>query len=161
MKVPSRHIFRAKLSRFLLKLWTRPAISVIGNSIGKFTYLDERSLCAMDKRVAWVLYEINFARGSPVEIYLLWAPTSFCQRIDFWGIPFRCLVYHQTGHVMLICLRHFKVKCMLLCRMLIDHIWYIRQMEWWRILQIQVIIIYCYHPPLILIWMILIPCLIP
>ena len=54
---------------------------------------------ANDKRIAWILVELEFSGGLPGDIDLVWGNRRHKQRIDFWGIPFRCLICHRTGHL--------------------------------------------------------------
>ena len=37
--------------------------------------------------------------GLPVDVDLIWGSRRHRQRVDYWGIPFRCLVCHRTGHL--------------------------------------------------------------
>lgn len=73
--------------------------------IGKFVYIDPRSLGAQDKRVAWIPIEKEYRGGFLDHIDLLWGETQLSQRLDFWGVPFRCSLCHHTGHLLAQCPR--------------------------------------------------------
>jgi len=60
-----------------LKLWTKPSIMEIFNKIGKFYFVDEGCLGVLDKRVAWVLVEVDYMGGLPPSLDIIQGPISF------------------------------------------------------------------------------------
>ena len=61
-----------------------------------------------DKRRGKILVEIDISKGLPAEVEILYHERMFIQRLDFLGIPFRCSVCRETGHLRRECpsLRH-------------------------------------------------------
>lgn len=60
----------------------------IGNMVGKFRYMDPCILGAKDKMVAWIQVEVYFSSRLLGSIDMEWDSCHFCQRLDYWGIPF-------------------------------------------------------------------------
>lgn len=56
---------------------------MIGNSIRKFIYLDPKVMGARDKRVAWILVDVNFSGGLPENLDLKWGSLCIRQRIYY------------------------------------------------------------------------------
>ena len=88
-----------KLPGLPVDLWTKEALSDIANAIRNFVYVDPKCLGAKDKKVAWILIEKEFRRGFPDHIDLYWEGINLQQRLDYWGVPFRCSSCHRTGHL--------------------------------------------------------------
>lgn len=87
-----------------LILWNKHAITAIANSLGKLYFWDEDSFGKLDKSMAWILVEVDFHGCLLVELELHWGPYSFRIGIDYWGLPFRCLMCHITSHLLGSCL---------------------------------------------------------
>ena len=100
---PSNCMIWVKLPNLPLELWTIETLSKIGNSIGKFIYVDPWCRGEKDKRIAWILIEKPYKGGYPNHIVIAWEGAKINQRLDFWGIPFRCSKCHHTGHLIKNC----------------------------------------------------------
>jgi len=102
---PSNNLIWVKLPGLPLELWSKETLIEIGNAIGRFVYVDPRCLGEKDKRIAWILIEKAYRGGFPDHIEIAWRDLKINQRLDFWGIPFRCLACHRTGHLIKHCPR--------------------------------------------------------
>jgi len=71
-KIHRRRLIWVKLLGFPLEFWTKYLLKEIEDVIGKFIYLDLISLELIDKRVAWILVELNFFGGLPTELDMVW-----------------------------------------------------------------------------------------
>lgn len=49
----------------------------LANQIGRFIYFDEKSIFHEDKRMAWVLVEIEADLGLPAEVVVKWWQKTF------------------------------------------------------------------------------------
>ena len=96
---PSNNLIWVKLPSLPLELWSKETLAEIGNAIGRCVYVDSRCLGEKDKCVAWILIDKSFRGGFPDHIDISWGDFKICQRLDFWGVPFRCSACHQTGHL--------------------------------------------------------------
>jgi len=92
-----------KLPGLPIELFTIRGLADIGNSIGRFIYVDPKCLGAREKIVTWILVELGFFGGLLAYIDLAWEQTHTHQRLDYWSIPFLCLIFHHTGHLMARC----------------------------------------------------------
>ena len=99
MEAPKNRTVWVKLPGLPLEFWTDKAIRAIGNSIGCTKYIDSSMLEASDKRIPWLLVEVVFSGGLPGDVDLVWGSRRHRQRVDYWGIPFHCLVCHNTSHL--------------------------------------------------------------
>jgi len=88
----------------------------IGNSIVKFVYVDPWCRGEKDKRIAWILIEKAYKGGYPYHIEIAWGCTRIKQRLDLWGIPFRCSSCHRTWHLIKNYRRHAIPKTRLVHR---------------------------------------------
>ena len=93
----------AKLPNLPLELWTIETLTEIGNSIGKFIYADPWCRGEKDKRIAWVLIEKPYKGAYPDHMIIEWEGGTISQRLDYWGIPFRCSQCHRIGHLIKDC----------------------------------------------------------
>jgi len=100
---PTNSLIWAKLPNLPLEIWSSETLSEIGNSIGKFIYVDPWCRGERDKRIAWILIEKPFKGTYPEFVDINWDGMQIRQRIDFWGIPFRCSRCHRTGHLIKDC----------------------------------------------------------
>jgi hypothetical protein len=82
-----------------LAVWNREAFMEIGNSIGKFLYVDPGLLAGSDRRMGKLLVEVDMFDGLSPEIELEWRGVLFVQKLDYQGVPFRCSVCKETGHL--------------------------------------------------------------
>jgi len=65
---PSNSLIWVKLPSLPLELWSKETLTEIGNTIGRFVYVDPRCLGEKDKRIAWILMEKTFRGGFPDHI---------------------------------------------------------------------------------------------
>jgi len=82
-----RHIW-VLLSGLPLHLWKQKALALIGNSLGRFLWVDAQALAASDRRMTKVLVEIDIHVGLPETLEIEWRGFLFAQRLDYLGIPF-------------------------------------------------------------------------
>lgn len=100
MDAPRNKSVWVKLLGLPLEFWTMSALRAIGNSIGKTLFIDPNIIGTSDKRIAWILVEVCFGGGLPGDVDLVWGEQRHKQRLDYWGVPFHCLMCHQTGHLL-------------------------------------------------------------
>lgn len=100
---PSNSLIWVKLPNLPQELWSEETLSRIGNSIGRFVYVDPWCRGEKDKRIAWILIERPFKGGYPDHLEIAWGSSKIHQRLDFWGIPFRCSWCHKTRHLIKNC----------------------------------------------------------
>lgn len=96
-----------------LELWTNEALELIGNEIGRFIYVDPWCRGERDKRIAWILIQHAYKGGFPDHLEISWKDQTISQRLDFWGIPFRCAACKNTGHLVKNCpsAKLYKTRC--------------------------------------------------
>jgi hypothetical protein len=82
-----------------LHLSNTKALQAIGNSLGRFISVDSVALAAPVKRVAKVLVELDIHEGVLESIDIEWRGHNTRQKLDYLGIPFRCTLCRQTGHL--------------------------------------------------------------
>lgn len=107
---PSNNLIWVKLPNLPREMWSKEILEEIGNSIGRFVYVDPWCLGEKDKRIAWILIEKAYREGYPDHIEITWRDLKINQRLDFWGIPFRCAACHKIGHLIKNCPRHLAPK---------------------------------------------------
>ena len=95
MEAPKNRSVWVKLPGLPLEFWMENAL----RAIVCMKYIDPSILGATDKCIAWILVEMVFSCGLPADVDLVWGSRRHRQRVDYWGIPFRCLVCHSTGHL--------------------------------------------------------------
>jgi hypothetical protein len=95
----SKQTFWMLLPDFTLEFWSIQIFEAIANSVGKFIYFDELSLCMHNKRLIWILVELDLDRGLFEAIDITIGNTHILQANDFWKDPFRCHYYWKTGHL--------------------------------------------------------------
>ena len=78
-----RQYIWAKLQGLPLELWNEEVIKEITNKIGNYYYLDVASFKHLDKRMAWVLIEVELGRGLTTELEIHWSNFSFTLAIDY------------------------------------------------------------------------------
>lgn len=103
IELPQHKVVWDKFPELPIELWTRRAITDIDNKISRFVFLDVHSLAVVDKRVAWVPVEVDFARGLLPKLELRWQGNHERQCIDYGRIPFKCLSCHKMGHLIRNC----------------------------------------------------------
>jgi hypothetical protein len=82
-----------------LQLWNLKSLEAVGNSIGRFLNIDETTLRSPDKRMAKVLVEVDVHAGLLEVLEIEWQGLLFVQHLDYLGLPFRCTICRQTGHL--------------------------------------------------------------
>ena len=100
---PVNNLIWVKCPNLPLELWSNESLEMIGNAIGRFVYVDRWCLGERDKRIAWILIQRSFRGGCPDHIEISWKNQTINQRLDFWGIPFRCAACRRTGHLVKNC----------------------------------------------------------
>lgn len=115
---PTNNLIWVKLPNLPLEMWSMESLTEIGNSIDKFVYVDPLCKGENDKRITWILIEKVYKGGHPDHIEIAWVQCRIKQRLDFWGIPFRCSSCHKTGHLIKNCRRHPILKPRLVHRRL-------------------------------------------
>jgi hypothetical protein len=101
---PAQDYFRLRhlwvlLPGLPLYLWNSKALEAIGTSLGKVLVVDLKVLEAPIKRVARVLVELDIHEGLQESIDIEWQGHTIRQNIDYLGIPFRCTLCRQIGHL--------------------------------------------------------------
>ena len=97
-RIQKRHLW-AILPGLPFPLWNRSLLEGVGNTIGRFVALEEDFMNSYDKRKAKILVELDITKGLPAEVEILCQDRLFIQRLDYQGIPFRCSVCRETGHL--------------------------------------------------------------
>jgi hypothetical protein len=82
-----------------LHLWNEDAIRAIGDSLGKFIALDSQSLAGPSRKMGRVLVEMDISAGLPEILEITWRGRKLLQSLDYLGIPFRCNLCRETGHL--------------------------------------------------------------
>lgn len=70
-------------------------------------YVDPWCRGEKDKQITWILIENPYKGGYPDHLEIAWGSSNIHQRLDFWGIPFRCFGCHKTGHLIKNCSHRF------------------------------------------------------
>ena len=83
LEAPRNKVVWVKLSGLPLEFWTIKALRMIGDSIGSTKYIDPSIMGAADKRIAWLLVEVDYLGGLPGDIDLIWSDRRHRQLIDF------------------------------------------------------------------------------
>jgi len=97
-KVLLHHIW-VLLPGFPLAMWNRDAFEAVGNHFGCFQHISDDTLKCIDKRVGWILVEIDMAQGLFEKLDIEWRGFIYVQTVDYWGIPFRCSNCKRVGHL--------------------------------------------------------------
>jgi hypothetical protein len=82
-----------------LHLWNEGALRAIGNSLGKFIALDTQTLNSSLRTMGKVLVEIDITAGLPETLVIDWRGRKLLQKLDYLGLPFRCNLCRETGHL--------------------------------------------------------------
>lgn len=56
-------------------------------------------MSTFDKQIAYILVEINVAKGLLAELDILWGKFKIHQWLDYLNIPFCCHNCKRTGHM--------------------------------------------------------------
>jgi hypothetical protein len=101
---PSQDYFRHRhlwvlLARLPLYLWNEKSLMAIGNTLGRFISLDSKLLTRPNKKMARLLVELDIHEGLLETLDIEWRGRTTRQKIDYLGIPFRCTLCRQTGHL--------------------------------------------------------------
>jgi hypothetical protein len=86
-----------------LHLWNEGALRAIGNALGKFITLDSQSLNSPLRKMGRVLVEIDITAGLPEKLEIEWRGRTHLQLLDYLGLPFRCNLCRETGHLRRTC----------------------------------------------------------
>lgn len=98
-ETPENKLIWVKFPGLPIKLQTRQVFMDIGNAIGNFIYINPQCLGAWDKIIIWILIEKEYLD----HIEIIWEGIHLAQKLDFWGVPFRCHICQHTGHLMVQC----------------------------------------------------------
>jgi hypothetical protein len=82
-----------------LHFWNDEALTAIANTLGKFIALDPLSASGHSRKLGRVLVEIDITSGLPESLEIEWRGRIHLQKLDFLGIPFRCNLCRETGHL--------------------------------------------------------------
>jgi hypothetical protein len=93
-----RHVW-VLLPGLPLQLWNEGALRAIGDSLGKFIALDSKSLAGPSRKMGRVLVEMDIAAGLPKTLEIAWRGWKLLQKLDYLGLPFRCNLCRETGHL--------------------------------------------------------------
>jgi len=86
-----------------LHLWNVEALTAIGNSLGSFIALDSQTLNSSRRTLGKVLVEIDITKGLSETLVIDWRGRKILQKLDYLGIPFRCNLCWETGHLRRFC----------------------------------------------------------
>jgi hypothetical protein len=105
---PAQDYFRLRhlwvlLPGLPLHIWNEKALMAIGNSLGRFISIDSKTNTGRDKRLARILVEIDIHEGLSETLDIDWRGHITRQKLDYLGIPFRCTLCRQTGHLRKTC----------------------------------------------------------
>jgi hypothetical protein len=90
---------RVLLHGLPLHLQNDKALMAIRNSLGRFINVDPKTFAGPDKKLARILVEIDIHEGLLECLDIDWRGHLPHQKLDYLGIPFRCSLCRQTGHV--------------------------------------------------------------
>lgn len=62
-------------------------------------YVDSSLLSSLDRQMGKMLVELDLFEGLPTEIEIEWRGMVIQQKLDYMGVPFRCSVCKETGHL--------------------------------------------------------------
>jgi hypothetical protein len=101
---PSQDYFRFRhfwvlLPGLPLHLWSQKALESIGNTLGWFICVEPLTLTGPDKKMEKVLTEIDIHECLLETIDIEWRGQLIRQKLDYLGIPFRCTLCRNTGHL--------------------------------------------------------------
>jgi hypothetical protein len=82
-----------------LHLWNEEALTAIGNSLGTFIALDTQLLNGSLRKMGRVLVEIDITTNLPETLEIVWRGQKLIQKLDYLGLPFRCNLCRETGHL--------------------------------------------------------------
>lgn len=108
IEAPKINLVWVKIPGLPLELWTLKSLNSIGNSIVHMKHIYPQILGKNDKHIAWILVEVCFVGGFLGDVDLVWGQRNHRQRVDYWGVPFRCLTCHHIGHLHNKCLLRHK-----------------------------------------------------
>jgi hypothetical protein len=83
----TKSIFWMLLPDFPIKFWFIWIFEAIANSFGKFIFFDELSLCWNNKRLVWILVELDLDKGLLDIIDITIGDSYLLQDVDFWKEP--------------------------------------------------------------------------
>ena len=67
--------------------------------MGRFVALDEDFHIPFDRRMAWVLVDMDVSHGLPTEVEILYKERLLVQKLDYIHVSFRWSWCHDTGHL--------------------------------------------------------------
>lgn len=83
MEALKRKVIWVKLSGLPLEFWTLKALRAIGESIDCTKYIYHRIIGTTEKRIAWLLVEVNFKGGLLGDVDLVWGQRRHRERVDY------------------------------------------------------------------------------
>ena len=101
-RIVKRHLW-VLLSHLPFPLWIRTILEGIGNTIGRFVFVEDEFQQVYDKRVAKILVEFDISMGLLVEVEILCGERLLIQRLDYLHVPFRCSCCRAVGHLWKVC----------------------------------------------------------
>ena len=72
---------------------------VVGNHLGQFLHVGEDVLKGTNKILGQMMVEIDVTKGFLDEIEIEWRDRTSTQKLDCWGLPFRCSICKEAGHI--------------------------------------------------------------
>jgi hypothetical protein len=94
-----------------LHLWNEDSLRAIGNAIGQFISLDTQSLKSPSRIMGRILVAIDITTGLPDKLDIVWRGRTHQQALDYLGLPFRCNLCRETGHLRDSCPGKFSSQC--------------------------------------------------
>jgi hypothetical protein len=82
-----------------LFLWNEGALRAIGDTLGRFITLDYKALSSPMRKMGRVLVEVDIFGGLSETIEIEWRGRKIAQPLDYLGLPFRCNICRQMGHL--------------------------------------------------------------
>lgn len=99
-----------RLPNLPLQFWFESCLEVVGNSLGSFLMVDEGSSNLLHSTDAHILVEMEISKVPSEVIQHKTSKGCWVQPLDYEGVPFRCRICYQTGHVAEECAKHRKKK---------------------------------------------------
>jgi len=72
---------------------------MIGNALGCLIKVDDHALSAPERQMGKILVEVDIHLGLLESLEIQWHGHTFCQKMDYLGLPFQCNFCHKTDHL--------------------------------------------------------------